>query len=113
MDQRQDHHQDDRAGAQHQYCLDDLNPRRRQHAAEGDVDNHADANEKYRPVVGNSRQQPHQHAGSGHLRHQIGEVDNHRSRNGRKQGASRLHPAADDIAEGVFSGVPHRLRDQE
>ncbi len=113
MHQRQDHHQDDRARAQHQRRLDDLHPGRRQHTAESNVDDHADADENHCPVVGNSGQQSHQHAGTSHLRHQIGEVDNHRSHNGREQGGSRLHPAADDIAQSIFSGIAHRLRDHK
>jgi hypothetical protein len=111
--QRQHHHQDDRSGAQHQHGLDDLYPGRGQHAAECDVYDHADADENHGPVIADSGQQPHQHAGAGHLRHQIGEVDNHRSDDGREQRGARLHPAADDVAKRVLAGVAHRLGDQE
>ena len=113
MHQRQDHHQDDRAGAQHQHRLDDLHPGGRQHAAERDVDDHGDADEDHRPVIGDPGQQSNQHAGAGHLRHQIGEVDDDSAGDRRQQRGSRLHPAADDVAEGIFAGVAHRLGNQE
>ena len=99
--------------AEHQHRLDDLNPGRRHHAAETNIDDHADADENDRPVIGDSGQQSHQHAGSRHLRHQISEVDHDGACNRRQQRGARFHPAADDIAKSIFAGVAYWLGDQK
>ena len=58
-----------------------------------DVDDHGNADKDHRPVVGDAGEQTHQHAGAGHLRHQIGEIDDHGAGDRGEQRGARLHAA--------------------
>jgi hypothetical protein len=58
--------------------LDDLHPGRRDHAAEGDIDHHQDADDENRDVVVEAEEQLDQLAGADHLGDQVEDHDDQR-----------------------------------
>ena len=84
---RQHEQRDQRRAAEQQAGLDDLHPGGRDHAAEGDIDDHQHADDDDRPEVGQAEQQFDELSGADHLRDQVeGDRD---ERADRRQRADR------------------------
>ena len=108
------HHQRHEAGArQQQDRLDDLHPRRGDHAAEGDVDDHQEADDHDRDPVVEAEQQLDQLAGADHLRDQVEGDDDQRAAGRQNADRGLTEAERGDVGEGELAEVAQRLRDQE
>ncbi len=90
----------ERRASEQQAGLDDLHPGGGDHAAEGHVDDHQNADHHDRPEIGQAEQQLDQLPRADHLRDQIeGDGD---QRPGRRHRADRrrLQPVGGDVGEG-------------
>ena len=101
-----------RAGEQ-QPGLDDLHPGRSDHAAEGDVDDHQDADDHDSPEIGQTEQKLDELARADHLRNQI-EGDRYKRAGRRHRADGRgLQTIGGDVGEGEATEVAQRLGHQE
>ncbi len=112
------HHQRQDRGASHQQQrLDDLDVRRALHAADGDVEDHQDADgddgEVLRGVRRDAEQQRHERAGAHHLREQVEDRDDDRGDAGRRAHRTLPHPEGEDVAHRVLARVAQQLRDEQ
>ena len=113
--QHQDRDQDRAAHQQH--GLDDLHPGGALHAADGDVEDHqqadADDDPRLHGLVGHAQQQGDQRARADHLREQVEDRDDH-GRGGRG-GADRAlpHPVGQLVGHRVAAGVAQQLGDEQ
>jgi hypothetical protein len=109
--ERQQHHQ--RAAGQQHAGLDDLHPGRGDHAAEGDIHHHQDADDEDGDVVVETEQQLDQLAGTDHLRDQV--EAHHGQRADRRHGAhlALVEAVGGDVGEGELAQVAQALGHQE
>ncbi len=105
----QQHRDKHRRAREQQQRLDDLHPRRGEHAAEDHVDHHADAGKHDSSFVRDAQHEFHQHPRPGHLRHEVGEVDDHGADHRREPRLRRPHPIGDHVAQSESASVAHRL----
>ena len=103
---------DDDAGHQ-QHGLDDLHPRRGEHAAEDHVAEHEGAGDQHREREVDPDERLDEHARADHLRDQV--EGRHRQRADRRRGAGRplAQPEGEHVGDRVLAGVAHALGEQE
>ena len=103
---------DDDAGHQ-QHGLDDLHPRRGEHAAEDDVAEHEGAGDQHREREVDPDERLDEHARADHLRDQV--EGRHRQRADRRRSAGRplAQPEGEHVGDRVLAGVAHALGEQE
>jgi hypothetical protein len=102
-----------RAAEQQHAGLDDLHPGRRDHAAEGDVDHHQDADDEDRDVVIETEEQLDQLPRADHLRDQV--EDHHDQRRDRRHRPylALVEPIRGDVGEGEAAEVAQPFGHQE
>ena len=93
--------------------LDDLDPGRRDHPAEQDVEQHHAADERDRRAVRQAEQQVDQAARADHLRDQVERDDRERADRGGDPHRALAQAIRDDVGERVLAEVAQRLGDQE
>src|SRR5574343_1349509 len=101
------------AAAQQQAGLDDLDPGGGDHAAEGDVNHHQDADADDREVVVQAEQQLDQLAGADHLDDQVEADDGQRPEGGEGADAVLVEAIGGDVGEGEFAEIAQPFGDQE
>ena len=100
--------------SQHQqHGLDDLHPRRRDHAAEQDVGQHHAADDDDRGLVAEAEEQPDQVAGAHHLRDQVERHDGQAADRGGDAHRALPQPESHDVGEGVLAEIAQRLGDEK
>jgi hypothetical protein len=93
--------------------LDDLHPGGREHAAEGDIDDHQDADDDHRHPVVEAEQDLDQLAGADHLGDQVEGHGDQRAAGGEDADGRLAEAERGDVGEGVLAEVAQRLCDQE
>src|SRR5574343_635616 len=101
------------AAAQQQAGLDDLDPGGGDHAAEGDVNHHQDADADDREVVVQAEQQLDQLAGADHLDDQVEADDGQRPEGGEGTDAVLVEAVGGDVGKGEFAEIAQPFGDQE
>src|SRR5574343_1878654 len=101
------------AAAQQQAGLDDLDPGGGDHAAEGDVNHHQDADADDREVVVQPEQQLDQLAGADHLDDQVEADHGQRTDGGKGADAVLVEAVGGDVGEGELAQVAQALSHQE
>ena len=114
----QQHQEGDQQGAgDEQDGLDHLHPGGALHAADGDVDDHQDADERddadLARVAGDAEQQRDEDARARHLGQQVEDRDDDGGDAGGGADRALAHPVGEDVAHGVAAGVAQRFGDQE
>ncbi len=113
MELREDQKRQQRHAEEQQQRLDDLYPRRRNHSAEEDVDQHDGGDERHGPFVCHAEHQAHEIAGADHLRENIEEERQDAAECSSDADGDGPQPECDDVGESVLPEVAHRLRDQK
>ena len=124
----------DQEGEQHcpthqEYRLDDLHPRRGNHAAGDDVDHHQDSDHGDRRIEVGTKNVPvevglqicveggdqnlDQASGPDHLGHHVRRADGDGRECSRRSDRHRRHPVSEYIGHRVLAGISHRLGDKE
>jgi hypothetical protein len=110
---REDDDRERRCATEQEDRLDDLHPRRGDHAAEQHVREHDDANGDDRSFVRKPEEELHEVARADHLRDEIERHDGEAA-DGRRDAHRRLLQAiGDDVRERVFAEIAQRLGDEE
>jgi hypothetical protein len=107
QDQRQRTAEEQHAG------LDDLHPGRRDHAAEGDIDHHQDADDEDRDVVVEAEEQLDQLPGTDHLGDQVEDHHHQRRDRGHRPHLALVEPIRGDVGKGEPAQVAQPLGHQE
>ena len=108
-DLRKNEDREDGRTRHQQNGLDDLHPRRREHAAEDDVDEHEDASRDDRDVEVDAHQRVDQGSGTDHLRDQIEGGDRERSERSGDPCRPLVQAEREDVGDRELAGVPHPL----
>ena len=93
--------------------LDDLHPRRGDHAAEHDVDEHERAGDQDRGREVDAHQRLDQHARADHLRDQVEGGDVERADRRRDARGALAQAEGQHVGDRVLARVPHPLGEQE
>ena len=101
------------AGGHQDHGLDDLHPRRGEHAAEDHVGEHERADDHDRRGEGDADERLDQHARADHLRDEVDEQHGQRAERRGRAGGPLAQPEREHVGERVLARVAHPLGEEE